>query len=204
MGCAVGLEAIALLERERYEDVSAALGEHLMEQLRTLQARYPDRIGDVRGHGLMVGAELVRSAHGRAPDGGLALAVMRRMLEQGVLLLPSGVHGQVLSFTPPFVITRDEIDRHPGRAHRRRGLSASAPTHTWAVSRARGLAPGWRGAWRVRPGVAERGMAWALLYLVVQPGGRRGMLEVIGYIGFGLGLGLGASLLALGRLLVRT
>jgi 4-aminobutyrate aminotransferase/(S)-3-amino-2-methylpropionate transaminase len=110
MGCAVGLKAIELLERERYEEVSAALGEHLIEQLRRLQARFPDRIGDVRGRGLMVGAELVRSAHGRQPDGGLALAVMRRMLEQGVLLLPSGVHGQVLSFTPPFVITRDEID----------------------------------------------------------------------------------------------
>jgi 4-aminobutyrate aminotransferase-like enzyme len=32
------------------------------------------------------------------------------MLEKGILLLPSGVHGQVLSFTPPFVITRGEID----------------------------------------------------------------------------------------------
>jgi 4-aminobutyrate aminotransferase/(S)-3-amino-2-methylpropionate transaminase len=110
MGCAVGLKAIELLERERYEDVSAALGEHLIEHLRRLQARFPDRIGDVRGRGLMVGAELVRSAQSRAPDGALALAVMRRMLEKGVLLLPSGVYGQVLSFTPPFVITRDEID----------------------------------------------------------------------------------------------
>jgi 4-aminobutyrate aminotransferase/(S)-3-amino-2-methylpropionate transaminase len=110
MGCAVGLKAIELLERERYEEVSAALGEHLLEHLRRLQARFPERIGDVRGRGLMVGAELVRSAQSRAPDGGLALAVMRRMLEKGVLLLPSGVYGQVLSFTPPFVITRDEID----------------------------------------------------------------------------------------------
>ncbi|HWN66624.1 MAG TPA: aspartate aminotransferase family protein [Haliangium sp.] len=110
LGCAVGLKAIELLERERYEEVSAALGEHLIEHLRRLQARFPDRIGDVRGRGLMVGAELVRSAQSRAPDGALALAVMRRMLEKGVLLLPSGVYGQVLSFTPPFVITRDEID----------------------------------------------------------------------------------------------
>lgn len=110
MGCAVGLKAIELLERERYEEVSAALGEHLLEHLRRLQARFPDRIGDVRGRGLMVGAELVRSAHSRAPDGGLAVGVMHRMLQKGVLLLPSGVHGQVLSFTPPFVITRDEID----------------------------------------------------------------------------------------------
>lgn len=110
MGCAVGLKAIELLERERYEEVSARLGEHLLEHLRRLQRRFPDRIGDVRGRGLMVGAELVRTAHGKEPDGALALALMRRMLEKGVLLLPSGVWGQVLSFTPPFVITRDEID----------------------------------------------------------------------------------------------
>ena len=110
MGCAVGLAAIQLLRRERYEERSAALGEHLLDGLRRLQQRFPDRIGDVRGRGLMVAAELVTSANSREPDGALGLAVMRRMLEKGILLLPSGPWGQVLSFTPPFVIEENEID----------------------------------------------------------------------------------------------
>ncbi|ACY13202.1 aspartate aminotransferase family protein [Haliangium ochraceum] len=114
MGCAVGLKAIELLERERYEERAATLGEHLRAGLVALAARFPERLGEVRGRGLMQAVELIASQHSRAPDGALAVAVMRAMLERGVLLLPSGVYGNVLSFTPPFVVTADEIDEMLG------------------------------------------------------------------------------------------
>jgi 4-aminobutyrate aminotransferase-like enzyme len=32
------------------------------------------------------------------------------LLRRGILILPSGSHGQVLAFSPPFVVTPDEID----------------------------------------------------------------------------------------------
>ncbi len=110
MGCAAGMAAIRLLQRERYEEVAEHLGQHALDKLDALQARFPNIIGDVRGRGLMIGVELVQDPSTREPNGALALAVMRRLLEQGVLILPSGAWGQVLAFTPPFVVSEDEID----------------------------------------------------------------------------------------------
>lgn len=114
MGCAVGLKAIELLKRERYEEVSAELGAYLKEGLERLKARHPERFGEVRGRGLMVGTEVLKDASSRTPDTALTLALVRGMLERGVLLLPSGPYAQVLAFSPPFVITRDEIDEMLG------------------------------------------------------------------------------------------
>ena len=110
MGCAVGLKALELLERERYEHTSATLGAHLLDRLRALQRRFPEHIGDVRGEGLMIGVELITDASSRTPNTQLSLAIVRGLLERGVLMLPSGPFGQVLAFSPPFVITRDELD----------------------------------------------------------------------------------------------
>jgi 4-aminobutyrate aminotransferase-like enzyme len=55
----------------------------------------------------MLGVELV-DADGR-PDGALAGAMMRRGLQDGLILLGGGPHGNVLSFSPPFVVTEEEI-----------------------------------------------------------------------------------------------
>jgi len=33
------------------------------------------------------------------------------MLEKGVLILPSGVWGQVVTFTPPLVVEEEQIER---------------------------------------------------------------------------------------------
>lgn len=61
------------------------------------------------GVGLLVGLGL---------DGGLrrVLAVMRAMLERGYVVLPGGVHGDQLTFTPPAVLTEEQ------RAHCRETL----------------------------------------------------------------------------------
>ncbi len=57
----------------------------------------------VRGRGLLVGVEL--------PSGEAAMRVTQAALEAGVLLLPSGDQGQVLSLSPPLVIEEDILDR---------------------------------------------------------------------------------------------
>ncbi len=72
-----------------------------------------DRCGvlGVGGRGLLVGLRL---------DGGLrrVLAVMRAMLERGYVVLPGGVKGDQLTFTPPAVLTDAQ------RAHGRETLRA--------------------------------------------------------------------------------
>jgi 4-aminobutyrate aminotransferase len=62
----------------------------------------------VHGLGLMLGIDAV-DAEGQ-PDPGRAGELVEKMLAAGFILLSGGVRQNVLSFTPPFVISRAEID----------------------------------------------------------------------------------------------
>jgi 4-aminobutyrate aminotransferase/4-aminobutyrate aminotransferase/(S)-3-amino-2-methylpropionate transaminase len=86
---------------------SAALGEHLCARLRDLQARHP-AIADVRGLGLMIGAEL-RDGNG-APAAVLVDEVLERMKDAGYLLGKTGAGRNVLTFMPPLVVEQAELD----------------------------------------------------------------------------------------------
>jgi 4-aminobutyrate aminotransferase-like enzyme len=49
-----------------------------------------------------------RLANG-APDGATAMRVVKAMLRQGYILLPEGEHGNVVSFTPPLMISKAQL-----------------------------------------------------------------------------------------------
>jgi 4-aminobutyrate aminotransferase-like enzyme len=38
-----------------------------------------------------------------------SLALIKRMLHRGFILLPEGEHANVISFTPPLIITRPQL-----------------------------------------------------------------------------------------------
>jgi 4-aminobutyrate aminotransferase-like enzyme len=107
LGCRMALESLALLEAEPWDRRVTALGEHLEQGLQRLQ-KSGNCWGEIRGLGLMRGIEVV---HGRRkPDAARAGALVEAMLARGLILLSGGVGQNVLSFTPPFVITEMEID----------------------------------------------------------------------------------------------
>lgn len=107
LGCAMALATIDVIEDEGLVARCAALGEALEGELEAMRRRLGARLGPVRGRGLMLGLPLLK-ADGR-PDGAAALRVVGDMLQRGYILLPSGVHGHVLGFAPPFVITADQL-----------------------------------------------------------------------------------------------
>jgi 4-aminobutyrate aminotransferase-like enzyme len=108
LGCRMALESLALREGEPWGERVAALGAHLESGLRALQKSSAACWGETRGLGLMQGLEVV-DARGK-PDAARAGALVEAMLARGVILLSGGVEQNVLSFTPPFVITPGEID----------------------------------------------------------------------------------------------
>jgi 4-aminobutyrate aminotransferase-like enzyme len=108
LGCRMALESLALLEGEAWGERVVALGAHLANGLRALQKNNASRWGEARGLGLMQGIEII-DAQGR-PDAAQAGAFVEAMLARGVILLSGGVAQNVLSLTPPFVITPAEID----------------------------------------------------------------------------------------------
>ena len=107
-----------MLEAEPWDERVTALGKHLTEGLHRLQ-KSSDDWGNIRGLGLMQGIEVVRDGK---PDAARTGALIEAMLARGVILLSSGVGQNILSFTPPFVIEKSEIDFAP-RANSSRSRS---------------------------------------------------------------------------------
>jgi 4-aminobutyrate aminotransferase/(S)-3-amino-2-methylpropionate transaminase len=101
LGCAAALANIAEIEGRGLPERAAALGEMLGARLSTL--RSPGKAVDVRGRGLMWGIELRDAAQARA--------AVERALKGGVIILQSGTEGNVLSLTPPLVISETELMR---------------------------------------------------------------------------------------------
>ena len=103
--CAAALATLDLVE-EQYAANAAKVGEYFLAQLRALQQRLPV-IGQVRGRGLMIGAELVEPASG-APAGALCQSVITHAFRRGLLLLPCGA--STLRFMPPLMIDEGHVD----------------------------------------------------------------------------------------------
>jgi 4-aminobutyrate aminotransferase-like enzyme len=110
LGCAMAKAAIETLVANDWPDKVRRRGDQLLERLWDLAARHPDIIGDVRGRGFMLGVDLIEDRDTRAPNGPLAIALTDFCRKRGYLVLPSGVYGNVLALSPPFVITDAQID----------------------------------------------------------------------------------------------
>ena len=108
VACAAGLAVLEVIREERLVENAAARGAELRAGLGRIAAE-DDRVGDVRGPGLMVGVELVRSRDGREPDGDLADRVMAACADAGLLVLLCGRQHQVVRWIPPLNVTAAEI-----------------------------------------------------------------------------------------------
>lgn len=109
LACAAALASMETLRDEGLVERAASVGSSLIERLRTMTRGHP-RVAEVRGVGMMIGVEMVRDLETAAPAPQLAREVMIRALRRGVLVLGGGVHGNVISLSPPFVITERQVD----------------------------------------------------------------------------------------------
>ncbi len=94
-GCAAALACIEVLESEGYVEQAAHVGARALEHLAARAGDHP-QIAETRGKGLMIGIEM------NATSG--AVTTCQRALEKGVVALPSGSRGEVVSVTPPLCI----------------------------------------------------------------------------------------------------
>ncbi|MNZ84921.1 5-aminovalerate aminotransferase DavT [compost metagenome] len=108
VSAATALAVLDYIRDERLPERSVQLGERLKAGLKTLQARYPSLMVDVRGTGLMLGAELT----GVDAEGAAALTdqVLEAMKDRGYLIGKNGIGRNVLAFQPPMIITEEDID----------------------------------------------------------------------------------------------
>jgi 4-aminobutyrate aminotransferase len=106
VACAAAMETIRLLEL-KYIANAARMGEYILERVRPWREKYPI-VGDVRGLGLMIGIELVKSQETREPNPEARKKIIHRAFEQGILVLGCGEN--TMRFMPPLVVERDQTD----------------------------------------------------------------------------------------------
>ncbi len=108
VACAAAMAVLDVIDDEGLTANAAAVGDGIRAGIQAAAgARHP-AIGDLRGRGLMIGAELVRDPATREPDGPLATAVQDAMRERGVLVGTTGRAGNVLKIRPPLVIDGED------------------------------------------------------------------------------------------------
>lgn len=102
------MTTLQIIEDEALVDNAATVGDQAMAGLRTMQARHP-LIGDVRGRGLLFGAELVTDREARSPANDAADRVLYKALSRGLSFKTT--MGNVLTFTPALTTSATDMDR---------------------------------------------------------------------------------------------
>lgn len=109
VACAAALETISILEDEKLVENAKEVGNYFVQELEKLKGKH-DIISDVRGKGLVIGVELVKDRKTKEPATDEAAKVLYRGYELGLLFYNSGINSNVLEFTPPLVITKEQVD----------------------------------------------------------------------------------------------
>ncbi|MEU8927847.1 aminotransferase class III-fold pyridoxal phosphate-dependent enzyme [Kitasatospora sp. NPDC048545] len=107
VACAAALATLDVLREERLVENAAEQGERLLAGLRAVAAGAPG-IADVRGLGLMAASEFCRPDG--SPDPEAARRVQQAAAEHGLLLLPCGIHLNVVRMIPALVVTAGQVD----------------------------------------------------------------------------------------------
>ena len=108
VACAAGLAVLETIHTEGLLQNAVARGAELRSGLERIAAE-DDRIGDVRGPGLMVGVEFVRDRTTREPDGVLPDRLSAASADAGLLVLTCGRAHEVVRWIPPLDVTAAEI-----------------------------------------------------------------------------------------------
>ncbi len=107
VSCAACSATIDVIREESLLAMTSSRGAMVLARLQGFAEKHPV-IGDVRGHGFMIGIEFVR--HDGTPDHASCEAVLGHCLENGLILINCGIERNVIRLIPPLVATEKELD----------------------------------------------------------------------------------------------
>jgi 4-aminobutyrate aminotransferase-like enzyme/Ser/Thr protein kinase RdoA (MazF antagonist) len=109
VSCAVGLTVLEVVLEENLQANALKVGKRLLEGMTPFIERYPI-VGDVRGSGLFLGVELVRSRETLEPAKEEAEFIVNRMRDAGILLGTDGPFDNVIKIRPPMPFDESNAD----------------------------------------------------------------------------------------------
>ena len=96
---AAGLAVFDIFEREGLVENARKMGEFFMERLEAVREKFPDKVKEIRGAGLLIGIELALET---------AKRVSAKMFEDGLLVSLCG--GTTIRIAPPLIISKNDIN----------------------------------------------------------------------------------------------
>lgn len=110
VACAAGNAVLDVVLEQNLADRAKRLGARWLSDLRRLMADH-ELIGDVRGMGLFIGIELVRSRTTREAHAEAATAIQTALSRRDIQISIDGPRYNVLKIKPPMVISESETRR---------------------------------------------------------------------------------------------
>ena len=104
---AAGLAHVREILEQDLVNRSKVLGVHALKRLTELKDQY-EIIGDVRGKGLMIGVEIVKSKKSKEP---LYVPQIQGLAwKKGLMMITAGMFGNVFRIAPPLIISQEQLD----------------------------------------------------------------------------------------------
>lgn len=108
IACAAGIATLKFLKKSKAGLNAKRRGKEFMKILNELKDEN-EIIGDVRGLGLMIGVELVKSKKNKIPAVKERQKILCKAVEKGLLLLPAG--NSVIRICPPLTISKNQVEQ---------------------------------------------------------------------------------------------
>ncbi len=107
VSCVAALASIDAITEGKLLENATKQGNYIMKRLANLQDKC-EILGDVRGKGLMIGAEIVEDKDTKKPAKEKASKIMMRCWKRGIAIITCGA--STIRIAPPILITRDLVD----------------------------------------------------------------------------------------------
>lgn len=109
VSCAAAMAVLEELEEKNLVENARVVGLHARKRLEALKEKY-DFIGDVRGSGLVFGAEMVIDRETKAPASDFTDRIINAMRHRGIIHSKLGRHKNTLKIRPPMPFSIENAD----------------------------------------------------------------------------------------------
>ncbi len=111
--CAAAQASVEYIVENRLWENAAKMGASIMKRLKELESSH-EIIGEVRGKGLMLGAEIVESKESKKPASDKCRQIRKLCAEGGLIVGAGGFWSNVIRIQPPLTINEENVEEAMG------------------------------------------------------------------------------------------
>jgi len=109
VSCSVGNAVLDVIENEKLQKHAKNTGDYFIESLNKIKFKFPKLISEIRGRGLFLGIDLISNKKNK-PNKKLAILLVNKMRERGILLSIDGPYHNVIKIKPPMTFNKNNVD----------------------------------------------------------------------------------------------